>query len=48
MDPADLGKYYDSVTVNATTFFRNALSMRHLEVHRMWNALGKPVDRAEW
>jgi endothelin-converting enzyme len=48
MDPAKLGAYYDSVHVNATAFFKNALSMSNFDVKRMWNALGKPVDRDEW
>jgi len=48
MDPDNLHKYYETVSINATTFFENELSMRMFDVDRMWKALGKPVDRAEW
>jgi endothelin-converting enzyme len=48
MDPPELSNYYKTVNVNSTTFLDNALSMTRLEVGRMWNALGKPVDRDEW
>lgn len=48
MDPKDLRDYYQTVDVNATTFFANAVSMRRSDVARMWSAFGKPVDRNEW
>lgn len=48
MNPPELSSYYKDVKINATTYLENALSMTHLEVERMWNALGKPVDKAEW
>jgi predicted metalloendopeptidase len=48
MNPPELSDYYKAVDVTSTTYLGNALSMTQLEVDRMWNALGKPVDRAEW
>jgi hypothetical protein len=48
MDPKTLRKYYDSVHINSTTYFDNALSLNRLEVEEEWSALSKPVDRDQW
>lgn len=48
MDPPTLQKYYDTVTVNGSSYFGNALSMSRHDVREMWETLGKPVDRARW
>lgn len=48
MDPPSLKKYYAPVTVNASTYFENAVSMSRFEVDLEWSALGKPVDRNQW
>lgn len=46
--PADLAEYYSDVTVNATTFFDNALSVARSSNKRAWAQLGKPTDRNTW
>ena len=48
MDPKALQKFYEGVNVGSDTFFTNALAMEQSEISKMWNELGKPVDRAKW
>jgi endothelin-converting enzyme len=48
MDPEKLNKYYAGVSINATTYFENAISIIRNEYKEEWAALGKPVDRDQW
>ncbi|KAJ9629139.1 hypothetical protein H2204_008928 [Knufia peltigerae] len=48
LNPDALHDYYESVKVNGSTFFENAVSMTRSEVVKEWSALGKPVDRDQW
>ena len=48
MHPPSLKKYYDSVQVNPSEYFGNALSLLRFQVDEEWSALGKPVNREKW
>ncbi|KAI0161414.1 peptidase family M13 [Xylariaceae sp. FL1272] len=47
MDPEALRDYYRGLTITSS-FFNNSLSSNTLSSNKTWDALGKPVDRAEW
>ncbi|KAI6248111.1 Endothelin-converting enzyme [Erysiphe necator] len=48
LDPVDLNKFYSTLKINSTDFFENSISVQRFQVARMWNRLGKPVNRDEW
>jgi endothelin-converting enzyme len=48
MNPPALQKFYESVHVDSSHYFGNALSMLRFQVAEEWSALGKPVDREKW
>jgi endothelin-converting enzyme len=48
MDPSALFKFYESVPIDSSKYFSNALNLRRFEVKAEWSALGKPVDREKW
>ena len=39
---------YSSVNVVRDNYFADALAAREFEIHRNFNKIGKPVDKAEW
>ncbi|KAL2834972.1 hypothetical protein BDW59DRAFT_1858 [Aspergillus cavernicola] len=48
MDPADVEKYYQSLSVENDTFFENGVAVAEFDIENSWSKLGKPTDRNEW
>ncbi|THY11526.1 endothelin-converting enzyme [Aureobasidium pullulans] len=44
----ELQEYYGNVSISATTFFENKLSVVRQDVRESWAQVGKPVDKDEW
>ncbi|THX55560.1 endothelin-converting enzyme [Aureobasidium pullulans] len=44
----ELQEYYSNVSISATTFFENKLSVVRQDVRESWAQVGKPVDKDEW
>lgn len=48
MDPADVDKYYQSLSISNETFFENAVAAARFKTEQNWAKLGKKTDRDEW
>ncbi|KAL5000245.1 hypothetical protein BDV10DRAFT_40155 [Aspergillus recurvatus] len=48
MDPADVEKYYQSLSISNDTYFENGLAVSRFVVEKEWSELGKPTDRNQW
>ncbi|KAL4992536.1 hypothetical protein BDW68DRAFT_149107 [Aspergillus falconensis] len=48
MDPADIEKYYESLSISNDTYFENGLAVSRFMVEKEWSELGKPTNRNQW
>ncbi|KAL3438351.1 hypothetical protein BDV09DRAFT_160584 [Aspergillus tetrazonus] len=48
MDPADVEKYYQSLSISNDTYFENGLAVSRFVVEKEWSELGKPTNRDQW
>lgn len=48
LDPEDVRKYYENLTISNNTFFENEVATAKFQIRREWSKLGKPTDRNEW
>ncbi|KAL4921881.1 hypothetical protein BDW62DRAFT_98133 [Aspergillus aurantiobrunneus] len=48
LDPTDVEKYYQGLSISNSTFFENAIAVARFETENNWSKLGKPTDRDEW
>ncbi|KAL5340080.1 hypothetical protein BJX70DRAFT_131494 [Aspergillus crustosus] len=48
MDPADVEKYYERLSISNDTFFENGVAVARFQTENNWLKLGKPTDRNEW
>ncbi|KAL4775321.1 hypothetical protein BDW60DRAFT_179895 [Aspergillus nidulans var. acristatus] len=48
MDPADVEKYYQSLSISNNTYFENGLAVSRFVVEKEWSELGKPTNRDQW
>ncbi|KAI4744544.1 endothelin-converting enzyme [Aureobasidium sp. EXF-12298] len=44
----ELQHYYSNISISATTYFANKLSVVRHDVRESWSQVGKPVDKDEW
>ncbi|KAH0372742.1 peptidase family M13, partial [Aureobasidium melanogenum] len=44
----ELQQYYSNISIAATTYFANKLSVVKHDVRESWSQVGKPVDKDEW
>ena len=44
----ELQQYYSNISISATTYFANKLSVVTHDVRESWSQLGKPVDKDAW
>ncbi|KAI5207661.1 endothelin-converting enzyme [Aureobasidium subglaciale] len=44
----ELQEYYSNISISATTYFENKLSVVRHDVRESWSQAGKPVDKDEW
>ncbi|KAL4945432.1 hypothetical protein BDV06DRAFT_230836 [Aspergillus oleicola] len=48
MDPVDVEKYYQELSISKDSFFENAIAVAKFGTESDWSKLGKPTDRNEW
>ncbi|KAL4782410.1 hypothetical protein BJX76DRAFT_332717 [Aspergillus varians] len=48
MDPTDVGKYYQNLSISNDSFFENGIAVARFETENNWAKLGKPTNRNEW
>ncbi|KAL4870981.1 hypothetical protein BDV12DRAFT_165040 [Aspergillus spectabilis] len=48
MDPVDVEKFYERLSISKDTFFENGVAAARFETENNWLKLGKPTDRNEW
>ncbi|KAL4818010.1 hypothetical protein BDW67DRAFT_20837 [Aspergillus spinulosporus] len=48
MDPTDVEKYYQSLSISNDTYFENGLAVSRFVVEKEWSELGKPTNRDQW
>ncbi|KAL4810053.1 hypothetical protein BDV18DRAFT_130194 [Aspergillus unguis] len=48
MDPADVERYYEGLSLSNKKFFENQRAVAKFLTEKVWSKLGKPTDRDEW